>query len=178
MKNRNLSVKLLLIFGLFTCGKAYSQDYEGIIKNHLSTTSGKLFSKSELKNFEISNKDFSASMNADVVKIQQTYNGIPIYNSLGTALIRKNEVNHYSDNFIKDYNTASTSKATLNKNDVFIKLLKIFNLKASAYKIVEFKSEISSENELMAKSKLVYYNTEQNDLKLCYEYELEEKRNF
>lgn len=175
MKNINLPVKLLLVCGLFTFGKAYTQDYKSIIKNYLSSSTGKNFAKTDLQNFEILNEDFSKSMNADIIKIQQTFNGIPIYNSSATALVKENKVNYYSDNFIKNYNTVNALKATLNKNDVFVKILKALNLKESAYKIVDFKTKATSADEPTIKSKLVYYNTEQNDLRLCYEYEFEEK---
>ncbi|QNS41868.1 hypothetical protein H0S70_02440 [Chryseobacterium manosquense] len=45
--------------------------------------------KANLNNFEIITHDFSKSMNADVVKVQQSFNGIPVYNALATALISR-----------------------------------------------------------------------------------------
>ncbi len=41
--------------------------------------------KADLKNFEIISEYFATSMKDDVIKIQQSYNGIPVYNAIGRA---------------------------------------------------------------------------------------------
>ena len=86
MKNRNLPFKIAAVFLMFSFGSVGAQDYKSIIQNHLSAKN--TFMKADLKNFEIINQDFSKSMKSDVIKIQQSYNGIPVYNAVGTALIK------------------------------------------------------------------------------------------
>ena len=50
-------------------------------------------------NFEIISKEVSKSMSSNVVMVQQSYNGIPIYNAVGTALIKDQKVNYFNDGF-------------------------------------------------------------------------------
>lgn len=173
MKNRNLSLKFLLICGLFTFSNAFSQDYEAIIKNHIADKEAKSFSKSDLKNFDISNKDFSKSLNSDVIKIQQTYNGLPVYNSVATALIQNSEVKNYTENFVKSYGTSVSAKASLSASNVFAKVAQQFNLKASDFIIAEIGDKEDDRNAY-AKKRLVYFKKGE-DLVLCYEFFFEEK---
>ncbi|SFH93673.1 T9SS-dependent M36 family metallopeptidase [Halpernia frigidisoli] len=175
MKNRYLSVKLLLICGLFTVGKAYSQNYEGIIKNYISNTNGSKFVKNDLKDFEISNQDFSSSMNSEVVKIQQTYNGIPVYNSVATALIKDSDVKFYTENFVKNYDVVSSAKAGLTDAAAFKSVAKKLKLNGDEYRLLDI---LAKEDGLksVAKRRLVYFKSEEN-LVLCYEFFVEEKNN-
>lgn len=86
MKNRNLPLKIAAVCFLFSFGNASAQDFKSIIQSHMAAKND--FQKADLKSFEIINEDFSKSMNGDVVKIQQSFNEIPVYNSVGTALIK------------------------------------------------------------------------------------------
>ena len=114
MKNRNLPFKIAAVFLMFSFGNVGAQDFKSIIQNHLSAKN--TFLKADLKNFEIINQDFSKSMNSDVVKIQQSYNGIPVYNAVGTALIKDQKINFFNDSFAKNYSKAmQPSEAVNNK---------------------------------------------------------------
>lgn len=172
MKNKNLSLKFLFICGLFTVSSAYSQDYEGIIKNYISTTNGSAFAKNDLKNFEISNKDFSKSLNSEVVKIQQTYNGIPVYHSSGTALIQGSDVKYYTENFVKDYTAAVSAKASVTDVAAFRSISQKLNFNPSDFKIVDILDK--EEQTPLAKRRLVYFKNGDN-LALAYEFFFEEK---
>ena len=90
MKNRNLPLKIATVCFLLSFGQANAQDFKTIIQSHIAAKSD--FMKPDLKSFEIINEDFSTSMKGDVVKIQQSYNGIPIYNAIGTALIKDKKI--------------------------------------------------------------------------------------
>lgn len=172
MKNRNLSLKFLLFCGIFTFGNAYSQDYKGIIENYLATANSGQFSKTDLKTFEISNKDFSKSLNSEIVKTQQTFNGIPVFGSVATALIKDGKVLNYTENFVKNYDSNSTAKASLSDAVVFQKIAQKFNLNATDYQLDEIISD-KNENAKTAKRRLVYFKNNQK-LTLCYEFFFEE----
>ena len=72
MKNRNLPLKIAAVCLMFSFGNAEAQDFKSLIQNHISAKN--TFLKPNLNNFEIINKDFSKSMNADVVKFQMKAN--------------------------------------------------------------------------------------------------------
>ena len=99
MKNRNLPLKIAAVCFIFSLGQVNAQDFKSIIQDHMAVKTS--FMKTNLNNFEIINQDFERSMNGDVIKIQQSYNGIPIYNAMGTALIKDSKVSTLSDNFTK-----------------------------------------------------------------------------
>ena len=173
MNNKNLPVKLLLICGLFIFHNAHSQDYEGIIKNYLSGSKGKELARTELRNFEISNEDHSQELNSEIVKIQQTYNGIPVYNSVGTALIQNLNVKYFTDNFVYDFARVSAPNATLSDKDAFNSISKKFHFKNIDFKITDIDAKIDI-NTQVAKRRLVYFKGDQN-LILCYEFFFEQK---
>ncbi len=173
MKNRNLPLKIAAACLLFSYGNANAQDFKSIIQNHISAKNN--FSKPDLKNFEIINQDFSKSMNGNVIHIQQSYNGIPVYNALGTALIKDEKVNIFNDNFAKNYiNTTSSSSALANKA-IFANVSQSLNLKSNHnYQLIGIHDE-EKEGVSTVKNRLIYFLTESNDLKLCYEFIFEEK---
>ena len=80
MRNRNLPLKVAAFFLAFSFGSANAQDFKSIIHNYMTAKSA--FMKPDLNQFQITNHDFSKSMNSEVVMIQQTYNGIPVYNAV------------------------------------------------------------------------------------------------
>lgn len=172
MKNRNLPLKIAAAFLMFSFGNVSAQDFKTVIKNHMAVKSNIL--KQDLRDFEIINEDFSRSMSSDVVKVQQSYKGIPIYNSVATALIKDAEVNYFTDNFTKNYTKATDPAAASSKQSIFSTTLQNMGLQDNAYKLVGMKEEIG-ENENGVRSRLIYYATDSHDLRLCYEYIFEEK---
>lgn len=173
MKNRNLPLKIAAVCFLFSFGQANAQDFKTIIKNHISAKSD--FMKSDLKNFEIINEDFSTSMKGDVVKIQQSYNGIPVYNAIGTALIKADKVTYFDDSFAKNYASVSKATSATANISVFANVAQAVGLKnAEQYQLIGIK-DLEKDGVSSVKNRLVYFQTENNDLKLCYEFIFEDK---
>ncbi|MCB4234949.1 hypothetical protein LDL59_07120 [Kaistella anthropi] len=118
MKNRNLPLKIATAFLMFSFASVTAQDFKTIIKNHLAANGGA--SKSTTEDFTVIVEDYSKAMNADVVKVQQFYNGIPIFNATATALIKEKKVNYFIDSFVKNYKVAATEKQPI-LPDLFLK---------------------------------------------------------
>ena len=173
MKNRNLPLKIAAVCLMFSFGNAEAQDFKSLIQNHISAKN--TFLKPNLNNFEIINKDFSKSMNADVVKVQQSYNGIPVFNAVGTAMIKDAKVNYFNDSFATNYNNATEVSSARANNTIFANVAQNLGLKnAATYKIIKF-DDADLDATAFAKSRLIYFPTASNDLKLCHEFIFEEK---
>src|SRR5690606_40182802 len=84
MKKIVLSIALLLVSGITT-----AQDYRQLLKEFLKQNKEQHFSRSGLPDFTVDNEDYSESMKASVLKLQQTLHGIPVFNGVATALDRK-----------------------------------------------------------------------------------------
>jgi len=152
----------------------FSQENEKLIKDYISQNKIREYKKSDLTNFIIDNVDDSKSLNGNIVKIHQTYNGYPIYNSAGTALIKDNKIAYYTDNFVKSYDQSNSKNAGLDKNAAFQRAASDVGLNASDYKIINFNS-LELENEQSAKQRTVYYKYKEN-LVLVYEFMFSEKQ--
>ncbi|MBU8881788.1 T9SS-dependent M36 family metallopeptidase [Kaistella sp. DKR-2] len=173
MKNRNLPLKIAAVCLMFSFGTANAQDYKSLIQSQLSAKN--TFLKPNLTNFEIINQDFSKSMNADIVKIQQSFNGIPVYNALATALIKDKKVNYLTESFAKNYLNASQPSSARPAATVFASMAKNFGLKNSSdYTLLKF-DDADLDGVAFAKTKLVYWQSENGDLRLCHQYMFEEK---
>ncbi|KAB1230030.1 T9SS-dependent M36 family metallopeptidase [Chryseobacterium viscerum] len=113
MKKIRLSVKLLLFCSLFGAGIVSAQKYEQTIKNYVNSAQGSFQRVNpELKAFKIINVDHSNSLNGEVVGIQQTINGIPVFGSSANVLIRDGKVLNFADSFIKNYPSVIKGKET------------------------------------------------------------------
>lgn len=111
MKKIRLSVKLLLCCCLFGVSALSAQKYEQTIKDYVNSAQGSFQRVNpELKVFKIINVDPSKSLNGDVVGIQQTVNGIPVFGSSANVLIRDGKVLNFADTFIKNYPSAIKGK--------------------------------------------------------------------
>ncbi|QBA22038.1 T9SS type A sorting domain-containing protein [Chryseobacterium indologenes] len=120
MKKIRLSVKLLLFCSLFGAGIVSAQKYEQTIKEYVNSAQGSFQRVSpELKTFKIINVDPSNSLKGDVVGIQQTINGIPVFGSSANVLIRDGKVLNFADTFIKNYPSAVKGKE-IGKKDAFV----------------------------------------------------------
>lgn len=173
MKNRNLPLKIAAVCLMFSFGAANAQDYKSIIQSQLSAKSN--FQKANLNNFEIITQDFSKSMNADIIKVQQSFNGIPVYNALATALIKDQKVNYLTENFAKNYVNAAQPSTARPTSDVFASMAQNLGLKnSSEYKLLNF-DDADLDGAPFAKTKLVYFLTEKGDLKLCHQFMFAEK---
>ncbi|UHO36954.1 T9SS-dependent M36 family metallopeptidase [Chryseobacterium capnotolerans] len=173
MKNKTLPI-LFAVFSVFPT-IAFGQDNEKLIKDYISQNKLREYKKSDLNNFIVDNVDPSKSLNGNVVKFLQTYKGLPIYNSVGTALIKDNKVAYYTDNFIKDYTVSSSGNAVVSKTAALHTIAD--DLKKNDVKdffIRDFSGE-SNDSKKTAKQRLVYVD-HKGSLKLAYEYLLREPK--
>lgn len=150
--------------------ESFAQSNETLIKNYIYQNKLREYKKSDLQQFIIDNVDSSKSLSGEIVKMQQTYNGFPIYASAGTALLKNNKVVYYSDNFIKDYTSASSNNVGVSKEVALQKIAAdLGNDAVSNLPIMAF-FEKGVNKMTAAKQRLVYSTDENKNLKLAYEY--------
>ncbi|GAA4162564.1 T9SS-dependent M36 family metallopeptidase [Chryseobacterium ginsenosidimutans] len=151
----------------------FGQDNEKLIKDYISQNKIREYKKSDLTNFIIGNTDESKSLNGNVVKFQQTYNGLPVYNAEGTVLVRDNKIIYYSDSFLKDYSSAVSNTATVSKAIALQKISQnLQKQQIESYPILGF-SDVEPQNGKAAKQRLVYVE-DAGALKLAYQFSLPE----
>lgn len=172
MKNKNLPLRVAAFFLAFSFGSFSAQDTKSLISQKLSSQS--TFMRSDLQNFEIISQDFSKSMNSDIIKVQQSYNGIPVHNALATALVKDSKVNYFTDSFAKNYSKAALPSSARSAKSIFTSLTQNLSLKnAVNYKIISFND---ADLEVpFAKTRLIYVLAANNELKLGHEFLFEEK---
>jgi len=156
-------IKLPLIIAglsLFTLNNVYGQNHKSVVENYLRNSVGKNIAN---KDFLISSEDNSKSLNATVVKIQQAYNGIPVFGNSSTFLIRDNNVLNFTGDFSS--NSAKTnSQQTQDAASILVKVVDNMKLSdAPSYKSLLAKGDIKTPS-------LVYYD---NGSELILSYELE-----
>ncbi|WP_261511387.1 T9SS-dependent M36 family metallopeptidase [Chryseobacterium paludis] len=167
---------MVAAFAVIPSLQLFSQENTQLIKDYISQNKIREYKKSDLTNFIIDNIDTSRSLNGDVVKFQQTYNGIPVYSSVGTALIKDNKIVYYTDNFVKNYTQSSSSSAQITKSAALEKIAgELGNPEISSFSIQGF-FEKSPNNVKTAKQRLVYANDVNGDLRLAYEYIVREPK--
>ncbi|ASK32493.1 metalloprotease [Chryseobacterium sp. T16E-39] len=167
---------MVAAFAVIPSLQLFSQENTQIIKDYISQNKIREYKKSDLNNFIIDNTDPSKSLNGDVVKFQQTYNGIPVYSSVGTVLIKDHKIVYYTDNFVKNYTESTSSSAQINKTAALQKIAnELGNSEISDFTILGF-FEKSANNTKAAKQRLVYTSTTNGDLRLAYEYILREPK--
>lgn len=173
MKKRALPL-LLAAVAVFSSSNLFSQDHEKLIKDYISQNKIREYKKSDLTSFSIDVKDHSESMNADVVKIQQMYNGIPVYRSLASVLIKNNQIIYFNDTFEKDYTNADSNVPAIAKEEAFKFAAQGTTIDPGKIKILNFR-DADTVDMLFAKQQLVYFKNNQ-DLVLCYEFTFPEKK--
>ncbi|MBB6370972.1 T9SS-dependent M36 family metallopeptidase [Chryseobacterium shigense] len=166
MKKILVSVKVLLLCSFFSFSILSAQKHEQVIKDYVN--SEKTFQKinPELKAFTIVNVDPSASLKGDVVGIQQTINGIPVFGSSANVLIREGKVLSFADSFIKTYPSRVKGKQNTMKSSLVAEAAKKFN------GLPTFKDREGKEEPL--KTNLVYF-AKGGELILGYQFNVEEK---
>lgn len=171
-------VTLPLLFAIFTilpASNLFSQENQKLIDNYIKTKQLRDYKKSDLTSFIIDNVDVSTSLKGDVVKFQQTYKGYPVYNSVGTALIKDNKITYYSDSFIKDYQESTNSTAKISSTEALIKISVELNKNEIAdFAILNFSAK-SPDHKRYAKERLVYVE-DKNILKFAYEFSFREPK--
>ncbi|MFC5873636.1 T9SS-dependent M36 family metallopeptidase [Chryseobacterium arachidis] len=173
MYMKKVALPLLFAVSAIFPSLLFGQDNEKLIKDYISQNKIREYKKSDLTNFIIDNIDPSKSLNGDVVKFQQTYNGLPVYNSEGTVLVRDNKVIYYVDTFLKDYTSSVSSQATVSKSAALNKIAdNLQKSNISSYPILNF-TDADRGNTPVAKQRLVYFN-DAGALKLAYQFSLPE----
>jgi hypothetical protein len=174
MKNKALPI-LFAVFSTFPA-ILFGQDNEKLIKDYISQNKIREYKKSDLNNIIVDNVDPSKSLNGNVVKFLQTYNGLPVYSSVGTALIRDNKIIYYTDNFVKDYTASTSGIAAINKNTALQKIAEdLKNSDIANFTILGY-FEKTQKRATSANQRLVYTNDENGNLRLAYEYTLMEPK--
>lgn len=167
MKKFRLSVKLLLFCSIFSVSALSAQKYEQTIKEYVNSAQGSFQRiNPELKTFKIINVDPSKSLNGDVVGIQQTINGIPVFGSSANVLIREGKVLNFADTFIKNYPSIIKGKESGKKDALIASTIQKLN-GLSSVKNVDGKEE-----PIMANT--VYF-AKGGELTLGYQFYVEEK---
>ncbi len=107
---------LLLILAISVVSVFHAQDFKPVISNYLDQNSNEYdFSRSDLKEFIVTNQSHSKSMNLYNVYVQQTYQNTPIINAIGSFAIKQNRVVNFNNSFVSNVdelietNTASYS---------------------------------------------------------------------
>lgn len=166
---------LFAVFAIFPSSKLLAQDNQRLINNYIKTNHLGEYKKSDLTNFVIDNVDASKSLNGDVVKFQQSYNGLPIHNSVGTALVKDGKIIYYTDNFLKNYNNATSNNVSIDKTTALAKIAD--NLGNAEIKNYSILNSLDAEpvNVNVAKQKLTYVE-DHSDLKLAYQFTFPEPK--
>lgn len=172
LKVKMKKVILPLVIAVFTAvpSKSFAQTNEILIKNYISQNKSREYKKSDLNQFIIENTDSSKSLNGDILKIQQTYNGFPVYGTIATTLIKNNNITYFTDNFIKDYKTSSPATASLDKKAALDKIsADLGKSEISELPILDFFQK-GENKHIAAKQRLVYAIDENENLQFAYEY--------
>ncbi|SHH46357.1 Por secretion system C-terminal sorting domain-containing protein [Chryseobacterium oranimense] len=165
-------ITLPLLFAAFAVfpSSLFSQDNEKLVKDYISQNKTREYKKNDLAGFAIDNVDHSTSMNGQVVKFQQMYNGLPVYGTAGTALVKDNKVVYYTDNFVKDYNGVTSATAGITKEAALQKIAEdLGSEEVSRLQIMNF-FEKGPNKLTAAKQRLMYATDESQNLRLVYEY--------
>ncbi|MFC4687154.1 T9SS-dependent M36 family metallopeptidase [Epilithonimonas pallida] len=165
MKKRKLPL-IVAVVSLLTVNSVFGQNYKSVIENYLKTSVGK---NAVNKDFLISSEDPSKSLNATVVKIQQTYNGIPVFGNSSTILIRDNSVLNFTGDFTSSVARSSNISQVQDVATILTKVVENLKLpNAQVYNASLGTSEIKT-------PALVYYDNG-SDLVLSYEIEFYEQK--
>jgi len=172
---KKVALPLLFAVSAIIPSVLFGQDNEKLIKDYISQNKIREYKKPDLTNFSINVSDHAESMNADIIKIQQMYKGIPVYRSLGSVLIKNNQITYYSDSFEKDYESVDANVPVLNKAAAFGAAIKGTSIEdPSKIAILNF-HDADTKDMLFAKHQLVYVKKDQK-LVLCYEFIFPERK--
>ncbi|KQR92406.1 metalloprotease [Chryseobacterium sp. Leaf180] len=166
---------LFAVFAIFPTTKVFSQENQRLIKDYITVNQIRDYKKSDLMNFIIDGTDASQTMNGDIVKTQQTYNGLPIRNAVGSVLVKNGKVAYYNDTFVKDYSSASSAVPAITKNQALDKIAAdLQNDLVKSFSILNFDEKDRDDNKF-AKQRLVYV-PHNNELKLAYQFSFPEPK--
>ncbi|MCJ7933673.1 MAG: T9SS-dependent M36 family metallopeptidase [Chryseobacterium sp.] len=167
MKKIRLSVKVLLLCSFFSFGAISAQKYEQVIKDYINSEKGlPQRTDAQLKTFKVINVDPSASLKGDVVGIQQTINGIPVFGSSANVLIREGKVLSFANTFVTAIPAGIKGSESSMKNSFVANATKKFNGLPTV--------KNSEGKEEPVKTNVVYF-AKDGALTLGYQFYIEEK---
>jgi extracellular elastinolytic metalloproteinase len=174
-KIKTKTIQILFAFFVLIPFFSYSQQQKRVITDYILKNQIQDFKKSDLIDFEIDNVDQSQSLKGEIVKIQQKFKNYPVYNAIGTVLIKNEKIEYFSDSFLKNYTTSTSNIATLNKEKALERIAAVLDKKDVAkFQIIE-NSEPEPIHENFAKQSLTYVDVD-NNLKLAYQFYLREPK--
>ncbi len=145
----------------------FAQKNEEILKDYFNSSSNYRNVKSANKEFVVKTEDYSPSMKSTVLQVQQTFYGVPVYNSYGNAVIKNEKLVSINENFYKSsigYNQTKSDKL----ENVFSKVLNNASINNGTYDL----SEKGKSNSVF--SQKVYFPLV-NELRLAYLYQFAEE---
>lgn len=167
------NVKILFSFFILFPYFIFSQQQKRLISNYILTKQSKDFKKADLRDFEIDNIDSSESLKGEIVKIQQKFKGYPVYNAVGTAIIKGDKIVYFSDSFVKNYIASTSETAILNKEKALENIaVALGKAEIKNFQILE--NSLSESNQKnFTKQRLMFVDVNDN-LRLAYEFSFQE----
>lgn len=124
---------LLFTLGLMIISSSlFAQNNSQLITDYLkrsASTEGLEFK--DVDQLQLSSQHFSKSLDADLVYMQQSINEVPVYNAIGTFLIKNQEVSLQSHNF------TSNLDAKISKTSASIEVTEAINIAANYFQLEE-----------------------------------------
>ncbi|WP_411810756.1 T9SS-dependent M36 family metallopeptidase [Chryseobacterium scophthalmum] len=167
------NVKILFSFFILFPYFIFCQQQKRLISNYILTKQSKDFKKADLRDFEIDNIDSSESLKGEIVKIQQKFKGYPVYNAVGTAIIKDDKIVYFSDSFVKNYTVSTSETAMLNKEKALENIaVALGKAEIKNFQILE--NSLSESNQKnFTKQRLMFIDVNDN-LRLAYEFSFQE----
>ncbi|MBP1166747.1 hypothetical protein JOE44_003631 [Chryseobacterium sp. PvR013] len=116
--NKKLFLLPVSVVFLFCFGKINGQNSNRLIQDYYQK-SGKL--NQNKVGVIILNEDMSNSLGANIVNVQQTYNGLRVYNALGKVIIKGDQILSENNDFSRNIVAASTAKVHDRFSDALLK---------------------------------------------------------
>ena len=120
--NKKLLLAPLFVAVFFAFGQMKGQNSIQLIKDYYLQNNA-LLKTDQKADVIILNEDASKSMNANIVNVQQTYNGLRVYNALGKVILRNGKIISEKNDFKKQI-TVPTSEGSISTHKVSEEILK------------------------------------------------------
>ena len=171
---RVINVRNLFLLFIFLPFIVFSQQQKRLIEDYFQTNQSLDFKKSDLLNFDIDNVDSSKSLDGEIIKIQQKFKGYPVYNAVGTTLVKENKVLYFSDSFIKNYNHSTSNIPLLSKESALKKIADTLQNKDIETYLIRENTLAEPNDKKFATQKLVFIEVN-SDLRLAYRFFITEQ---
>ncbi|WP_439153308.1 M36 family metallopeptidase, partial [Winogradskyella sp.] len=177
------SLRIVLLFviaissiNVYSQNSLESSEFGEVITNYLNDRKSDFdFEDEDIARLVVNDQFYSEITDLNNVYVNQTFQGIRIYNAISSIAIRNNEVFYYANRFLKDIeekvNTTNPSQSpvaavnSLANNFQLGVVQNLQQLEANGYKFIFSNGNISTRN---ITAELVFVNTE-NQLKLAWD---------